>query len=118
MSRLRLYTDENVPPVVAEQLLRHGYDALSCLAAGNSNLRLSDDWQLSFATEQQRAILTFNIDHFYEVDARWRRREREHSGIIIVTATTPIRELIRRAMLHLDTVTAEQQYNTILYLTQ
>jgi predicted nuclease of predicted toxin-antitoxin system len=49
---IRLYTDEDVDPRVARQLSRHGYDALSCVDAGNHNQKYDDDWQLRFATSQ------------------------------------------------------------------
>lgn len=40
---IRIYTDEDVPPQLAEQLQRHGYDAISCRESGNHNQALPDD---------------------------------------------------------------------------
>ncbi|MBA2451556.1 MAG: DUF5615 family PIN-like protein, partial [Chloroflexia bacterium] len=54
------YTDEDVDGRVAKQLQRLGHDVLSSHAAGNSGRRLSDEWQLNYATEQSRAILSHN----------------------------------------------------------
>jgi hypothetical protein len=112
---IRLYTDEDIDPDLAELLKRQGYDALSCHAAGNQNKGLSDEWQLSYATSQRRAILVYNIAHYIARDADWRARSQEHYGIIL-TDPRPIGELLRRAKLHLDTYDPSYHYNLVLRL--
>ena len=57
---VRLYTDEMISTALARALRALGFDALSCLDAGLSNRGMSDEAQLSFATQQGRALLTFN----------------------------------------------------------
>ncbi|CAN5822472.1 DUF5615 family PIN-like protein [soil metagenome] len=83
--RLRLYTDEDVDGRVAKQLQRLGHDVLSSHAAGNSGRRLSDEWQLKYATEQGRAILSHNSGDFYQLAHSWALSKREHYGIVLAT---------------------------------
>jgi hypothetical protein len=97
-------------------LQRHGYDALSCHAAGNSNQGLPDVWQLSYAAESRRAMLVFNIADYIVLDALWRAEGRAHFGIILAVAEWPLGELVRRARLHLDTHTPEAQHNAVFWL--
>lgn len=115
---IRLYTDEDVNPHLAVQLQRLGYDALSCHAAGNANQGFSDDWQLTYAVEQQRSILIFNLRDYYDLDRRWRQRGQQHHGIITVHAEIAFSELFRRTILHLNTHSAEEQYDTLLFLAR
>jgi hypothetical protein len=112
---IRLHTDEDVDPDLAVQLTRLGYDVLSCHAARNDNQSLSDEWQLEYAVSLQRTIFTYNVVHFYELDARWRGVGREHHGIV-VSAQLPISELVRRTKQHLDTFSASYHYNLLLHL--
>jgi hypothetical protein len=67
---IRLYTDEDVDPDLADQLNRQGYDALSCHRAGNQNRGLDVEWQLSFAASDGRAILVYNVADFVALDAQ------------------------------------------------
>lgn len=115
---IRLYTDEDVDPRVAEQLIRAGYDVLSCRVAGNHNQHRSDAWQLEFAVSQQRAILARNVVDYVALERRWRLENREHFGIVLIPRRMALGELIRRVALHLDTYTPEQHYNTVLFLTE
>jgi hypothetical protein len=114
--RIRLYTDQDVHARLAAQLSRSGYDILSCRDTGNVDQGLSDDWQLRFTVSERPAILVHNISDFVVLDQQWRARGEEHYGNILVPAGIALGDLVRRTRLHLDTVTPEQQYNTILYL--
>lgn len=113
---IKLYTDEDVDPRLAQQLTRLGYDALSCHTAGNHNRGLTDEWQLTFTTSRGRAILVFNIADYVKLDAEWRTRGREHCGIILAEAELPLGELVRRTSCHLDRYTPQYHHNQILYL--
>lgn len=60
MSDLRFYMDENVPTAVAEQLVRHGIDAVSVknlAALGDSDIN-----HLRRATEMGRMLCTYDAD--------------------------------------------------------
>ena len=111
---VRLYTDEMVSPDVALQLLRHGYDALSCQAA--RQLGRTDEQQLAYATGQGRAIFTLNVRDFIPLDARWKAAGKTHAGIIVAAAMADTGRLVRYLARHLDTVAPASQANTLLWL--
>jgi hypothetical protein len=113
---IRLYTDEDVDPRVARQLSRHGYDALSCVGAGNHNQNYDDDWQLRFATSPQRVILTHNRGDYIRLDHQWRGSGDRDFGIVLAENTTPIGEPIRRMRRHLDVYEPEEHYDLLLWL--
>jgi hypothetical protein len=115
VSHLALYTDENIDPRLAEQLTQRGYDALSCYAAGNAGQALSDEWQLGFATEHGRAILSYNVDDFVALTFDWITAQREHCGIIFAKPM-PLGILITRTARHLDLFNAENHHNISMYL--
>lgn len=77
----RLYADEDFPYPVVEWLRQSGHDVLTTLEAGRANQGFVDEDQLSFATTQNRAILTRNRRHF----ERLHRRSSQHGGIISIT---------------------------------
>lgn len=113
---IRLYTDEDVDTRLAEQLRRHGYDVISCREAGNSNLALSDEWQLTWATSQGRAILAFNLPHYMLLDSVWKSQSRPHAGIIMAQHRWPFGDLLRRTIRHLDTIPSVDQFDVARYL--
>ena len=57
-----LYADEDVTTVLAPALRWRGYMAQSIAEAGNTER--SDEAQLTYATEQRMAILTYNAQDF------------------------------------------------------
>lgn len=59
-SRLRFYLDENMDPEIANQLLRHGIDALAAREAGM--LKASDVEQLQFSAANRRVFCTKDSD--------------------------------------------------------
>jgi predicted nuclease of predicted toxin-antitoxin system len=60
MERIRFYLDEHIPSAVAEGLRQRGVDVLTVQDAARSGL--SDQEQLSFAHQEQRAMLTMDSD--------------------------------------------------------
>ena len=111
-----LFTDEMVNPRLAGTLVRRGYDVESCQWAGRSNQGIPDDQQLLYASQQGRAILTFNVGDFERLDRAWKARGWVHAGIVVAPRITSLAELLRRVQLHLDTVTPEAQRDTLLEL--
>lgn len=75
---LFLYTDEDVTDRLAELLRERGYEAESALGAGT--LGLSDERQLSFATDRGWTILTCNWRDFVPLAQRWQDEGREKLG--------------------------------------
>jgi hypothetical protein len=115
--RIPLFTDEHIDARLAPALVRRGFDALSCQGAGRANQRISDDDQLAYAASQRRAILTFNVVDFIALDAEWKQDGRQHGGIIVSAEIRSLTELVQRVEHHLLTVSPDQQYDTVLWLS-
>ena len=110
---IRLYLDEDVHGDLGKALRQQGYDVLTANEAQKKGLL--DRQQLEFATEQNRAIFTFNKVDFIELHLQYLAGARSHSGII-VSRQIPIKEVIRRLLLLLDRVTAEEIQGQLYWL--
>lgn len=77
----RLYSNENFPIPVVEELRRLGHDILTIQETGKANQEVPDDQILAFACAENRAVLTINRKHFI----RLHRKQQDHSGIIVCT---------------------------------
>ncbi len=73
----RFYADEQFPHRIVEVLQTLGHDILTVQAADNRGL--PDEAVLAFATQENRAVLTFNRRHFI----RLHTQQPEHAGIIV-----------------------------------
>jgi hypothetical protein len=113
---IRVYTDEMISPALAVQLRQRGYDALSCDEASLSGQSIPDQDQLAFATQNDRALLSFNMRDFVRLDQEWKRLEQEHAGIIIAPEIDDIGSLLRLVERHLETYSPEEQRNLLLWL--
>ncbi len=113
---IRLYTDENIDPKIAQQLQRHGYDAISCQGAGNHNQGFDDNWQLTYAATHNRAIVTFDIGDFLALEADWKRNGQPHAGIICVRAKYSVGQFVRLLSHHLDTFDPNIQNDILIWL--
>ena len=78
----RLYSNENFPLPVVEELRRLGHDVLTVREAGKANQEIPDDEVMAFATETARAVLTINRKDFIALH----RQNTEHAGILACTA--------------------------------
>lgn len=76
-----IYTNENFPLPVAEELRRLGHDVLTVQDAGNAGRAIPDESVLAYATERQRALVTLNRRHFI----RLHQVAPNHSGIVVCT---------------------------------
>ncbi len=97
----RLYADEQYPYPVVEFLRALGHDVLTVQEAGKANQRISDPDVLTFATSEQRAVITQNRKDFF----RLHRMRPEHAGIIACTNDRDWEALANR--IH-DAITAEE----------
>lgn len=113
---IRLFTDEMIPANLARALRQRGYDAESCQESGHSNQEIDDEAQLEYATQQGRAMLTYNIGHFLNIDRQWKVSGRRHAGIIVSPGITEFGDLLRRVQRHLDNVEPATQDNLLLWL--
>lgn len=77
-----LYTNENVPLPVADELRRLGHDVMTVQESGLGGQSIPDDSVLKFAIDQGRGLITLNRRHFVKLHAK----SPEHPGIIVCTA--------------------------------
>ena len=59
---VKFYSNENFPMDVVMELRRLGYDVLTSYDAGQANQGIPDEDVLTFATQQERAVITLNRD--------------------------------------------------------
>ena len=78
----RLYSNENSPLPVVEELRRLGHDVLTIQETGKAEQGFPDEAILSSAGADNRAVLTINRKHFI----RLHKASPEHKGIIVCTA--------------------------------
>ena len=111
----KLYLDEHLSPRLAVQLRNHGFDVLSCRDV--AMLAKSDDEQLAFAADEQRALVTFNFRDFMVLYNSYLANEKEHFGIIFSTEeSTGV--LLHRLLKLLNSISAEELKNQIRWLNE
>jgi hypothetical protein len=88
----RLYTNENFPLPVVEELRRLGHDVLTTQESGHAGQSTPDEKVLSFAVYDNRILLTFNRRHFIRLHSE----ESNHSGIIVCTVDIDSSALAKR----------------------
>lgn len=77
----RLYSNENFPLPVVEELRELGHDVLTIQETGKANQAMTDDDVLAFANEKQRILLALNRRHFI----RLHNKRQPHAGILACT---------------------------------
>ena len=77
----RLYSNENFPLPVVEELRRLGHDVLTIQETGKANQAVSDEEVLAFANDEKRILLTLNRRHFI----RLHKQHEPHAGILACT---------------------------------
>ena len=114
---IALFTDEHVYANLARTLRQRGYDAVSCQEAGLVSRRIADDAQIVYATEHGRALLTYDVIDFIQLDRRWKAQGWRHAGIIAVpSSVNSFGQLLRRVIVHLESAGPETQRDTLLWL--
>jgi predicted nuclease of predicted toxin-antitoxin system len=88
----RIYANENFPTEVVECLRQLGHDVLTTYEAGKANQAIPDEEVLSFATAEQRIVLTFNRKDFF----RLHHQNQFHAGIIACTEDVEFAALANR----------------------
>lgn len=78
----QLYSNENFPMPVVEELRQLGHDVVTILDSGRAGEGVPDPEVLALATAAGRAILTLNRRDFI----RLHRRDAGHAGVIVCTA--------------------------------
>ena len=77
----RLYSNENFPLPVVEELRNLGHDVATIQERGRANEAAADPEVLEWAVAEQRAILTLNRRDFI----RLHNQIPEHAGIVVCT---------------------------------
>ena len=77
----RLYSNENFPLPVVEELRELGHDVLTIQETGTANQAMSDEDVLDFANKEKRILLTLNRRHFI----RLHNKRHAHAGIFACT---------------------------------
>lgn len=89
---VQLYSNENFPIPVVIELKNLGYDVLTIQETGKDQQSFPDDELLKFATENKRAVLTFNRKHFIALH----NKSTDHGGIIVCSFDLDFYGLARR----------------------
>ncbi len=115
MSRLfiELYLDEDVSVLVAELLRARGFVALTTREC--KRLGSSDREQLEYATSQRKTLLTHNRADFEALAQQYYSAGQIHHGII-VAVRRPAHEIVRRLLMILNQVTADEIKNQLRYI--
>ena len=108
-----LYLDEDVNVVLADLLRARGFRVTTTQAAGQ--VGMTDENQLAFAASQRKAIMTHNRVHFEALAKRYYEERKTHSGIIIAVRRHP-KELSKRVLVLMDSVTADEIENQVRYI--
>jgi hypothetical protein len=94
-------------------LRRHGYDVLTVREAGQRGL--SDAEQLAYAVHQGRTLFSFNAVDYIALHLAYLARDQQHAGIV-VAKQVPIGETVRRLLVLLDQVSADEVCNQLRWL--
>ena len=96
MSELRLHLDEDAEAQALVRALRdRGADVATTSECGLSEV--TDEAQLTWATSQNRVLLTYNAADFCRLHAEFLKARRYHAGIIVAEQQRfPVGEMMRR----------------------
>jgi hypothetical protein len=110
---IELYLDEDVDVVVANLVRSRGFSATTTRDA--TQLGTSDLQQLLYAATQRKTILTHNRADFEALAKEYRETDQHHCGIIIAVRHHPY-ELLRRLLIILNQVTADEIQDQVRYI--
>ncbi len=108
-----LYTDEDIANLVATLLRARGLDILTTIDAEMTGY--SDEQQLAYAASHERCILTHNRVYFERLHLSYIQTGQQHSGIIVTPQNNGY-EIAQRVGIILNTLTADEVFNQILYV--
>lgn len=77
----RLYSNENFPLPVVDELRKLGHDVVTIQERGRGSEGVTDPDVLNLATAEGRAVLTLNRRDFI----RLHRHQPDHAGIVVCT---------------------------------
>ena len=114
---IRLYLDEDTSDADLLEALRiRSVDVVAAARSGMGGQH--DDDQLRWATEQQRALYSFNRGDFCRIHSAMMRAGQSHAGIILAAQQRySVGEQMRRLLRLIDTLSAEDMRNRIEFLS-
>lgn len=114
--RIRLYIDEDaMARALVNGLRARGFEVLTVQEAGMKGR--DDSAQLEYATQQGRAIYTFNGGHFCQLHTEYLRQGKTHAGMIVVPRQKySIGEQLKKLASFISSVTAEEMENKLHFL--
>lgn len=110
---IEIYLDEDVNVLIADLIRSRGFAVKTTQEAGN--LGKTDYEQFKFAKSQNFALLTHNRVDFEKIAQEHFASNKIHYGLIIA-ARHPPREIVRRLLKTLNTFTADEMKNQIIYI--
>jgi hypothetical protein len=110
---IELYLDEDVDVLVAELIRARGFVVLTTREAGQ--LGNDDATQLAYAVSQQKTFFTHNRTDFETLAQSYFAAGQTHYGIIIAVRHDPY-ELVRRLLVILNQVTADEIQDQLRYI--
>jgi hypothetical protein len=110
---IELYLDEDVDVLLADLVRARGFSVTTTVEAGQ--LGKTDAEQLAYAVSQELALLTHNRVHFEILAQEYSAEGRTHFGIILASRHSPY-EILRRLLLLLDQVTADEMQDQVRYI--
>jgi len=110
---IELYLDEDVNVLVADLIRARGFVATTTRDAGN--LHKNDDEQLVYAVDNQLTYFTHNRSDFETRALEYFASGKTHYGIIIAVRRPP-QDIVRRLLVILNNVTADEMVNQIRYI--
>ena len=114
MATIKVYLDEDVHTFIAQAARLRGWEALTTQEAGR---RGADDRdQISFATAQEYAILTYNSSDYPRLHYEIVTGGGTHAGIILATQENPRQTILRALFNLLNTLSAEAISDQLIYL--
>lgn len=114
MSKIKIYTNENVPIAIVKGLRRRGIEASSARDVGN--LGMSDEEHLKWAMQNKYIIFTYD-DDLVRICHKWRGRGIAYGGVIYVShRKLSIGECIRRLEIIASVLSSEDMKDHIEFL--
>lgn len=98
MTRIKIYTDEDVDIAISRALRLRGFDMYTTQNAGKKEA--SDEEQMEYAASINAVLLTHNVQDFPRMHYEFMRKGRHHSGIIVakqVSAGEIVKKLLALA---------------------
>lgn len=116
--RIRLYLDEDsMDRALVRALRAREVDVLTAIEAGL--IAKPDSQHLSYASDQDRALFTYNVGDFCSLHDLLIREGRRHSGIICAQQQSyTIGETLRRLLHLIGTVSADEMRNRVEFLSR